>query len=206
MGLAADAVTHTNKRMNEREKMENGLWHDANFDAQLLAERQRAKTLCHALNAIPPDDETARKKGMAELFPHIAEDVMLLSPVFCDYGGHIHIGAGSFINHGCYFMDGARITLGKNVFIGPGCGFYTATHPLDADERNAGLEQAKPITLGDNVWLGGNVIVLPGVTIGTGSVIGAGRVVTKDVPPGTLAFGNPCRPRRPITAADKIQR
>ena len=102
-------------------------------------------------------------------------------------------------------MDGAPITLGRNCFLGPSCGLYTANHPLNAVQRAQGLERALPITLGDDVWLGGNVVILPGVTIGSGSVIGAGSVVTHDIPPGVVAAGNPCRVLRPITEADRVQ-
>ena len=107
------------------------------------------------------------------------------------------------MNVGCTVLDGAPVTFGNNVFVAPGCGFYTAGHPLDAERRNAGLEYALPIRVGNDVWIGAHVCVLPGVTIGDGAVIGAGSVVTRDVPPGVLAVGNPCRVVRPITEADR---
>ena len=106
------------------------------------------------------------------------------------------------MNMNCVILDGAKVTFGDNVFVAPGCGFYTAGHPLDAERRNAGLEYALPIRIGNNVWIGAQVCVLPGVTIGDNSVIGAGSVVTKDIPSGVLAAGNPCRVIRPITEAD----
>ena len=128
----------------------------------------------------------------------------LLSPLYVDYGERVRIGDGCFINHGAYLMDGGGITIGSHVFIGPNLGAYTAVHPLVAEERNQGLERALPIVIGDNVWIGGDVTILPGVTIGAEAVIGAGSVVTKDVPAGVVAAGNPCRVLRPITEADRI--
>lgn len=115
-----------------------------------------------------------------------------------DYGYNIKLGENVFININNYFMDGAEITLGNNVFVGPSCGFYTASHPLDAEDRNKGLEKASPISIGNNVWVGGNVSVMPGVTIGDGSVVGAGSVVTKDIPENVLAAGVPCKVIREI--------
>ena len=109
------------------------------------------------------------------------------------------------MNVGCVILDGARVTFGDNVFVAPHCGFYTAGHPLDHERRNAGLEYALPITIGNNVWIGAQVCVLPGMTIGDDSVIGAGSVVTKDIPAGVLAAGNPCRVIREISEADKLR-
>ena len=122
-----------------------------------------------------------------------------------DYGVNCRIGDGSFLNHGAYLMDGAAITIGKRCFLGPNCGLYTASHPLDPAQRALGLERALPITLEDDVWLGGHVVILQGVTVGAGSVIGAGSVVTRDIPPGVVAAGNPCRVLRPIAEADRIR-
>ena len=110
-----------------------------------------------------------------------------------DYGYNIEIGEGSFFNHNIYLMDCAKIVFGKKCFIGPNCGFYTALHPLEVEERNAGLEIAKPIEIGDNVWIGADVTILPGVNIGKNSVVGAKSLVTKDIPANVVAFGNPCR-------------
>lgn len=190
--------------MTEKEKMAAGLWYDANSDPQLLSDRARAEELCAAFNATPPGDAQGRDRLLRALIPELGKDVVILSPFYADYGVNCRIGDGSFLNHGVYLMDGAPITLGRHCFLGPGCGLYTANHPLDAAQRAQGLERALPITLGDDVWLGGNVVVLPGVTIGSGSVIGAGSVVTRDIPPGVVAVGNPCRVLRPITEADRI--
>ncbi|HIY73762.1 sugar O-acetyltransferase [Intestinimonas butyriciproducens] len=191
--------------MTEQEKMAAGLWYDANFDPELLAARTKAEELCAAFNAAAPGDAERRGALLRALIPDLGEGVTILSPFYTDYGSNCRIGAGSFLNHGVYLMDGAPITLGRNCFLGPSCGLYTANHPLNAVQRAQGLERALPITLGDDVWLGGNVVILPGVTIGSGSVIGAGSVVTHDIPPGVVAAGNPCRVLRPITEADRVQ-
>ena len=184
--------------MSEKDKMRSGLWHDANFDETLLRERAAAEQLCYDFNmARPgsPERETALK---ALLGREIPEGLTVLAPVYFDYGGYTRFGKGTFVNHGCYFMDGGGITIGENVFIGPFCGFYTASHPLDSTRRNEGLERALPITVGDNCWFGANVTVLQGVTVGAGSVIAAGSVVTRDVPENSLAAGVPAEIRKKI--------
>ena len=191
--------------MTEQEKMAAGLWYDANFDPELLAARTKAEELCAAFNAAAPGDAERRGALLRALIPDLGEGVTILSPFYTDYGSNCRIGAGSFLNHGVYLMDGAPITLGRNCFLGPSCGLYTANHPLNAVQRAQGLERALPITLGDDVWLGGNVVILLGVTIGSGSVIWAGSVVPHDIPPGVVAAGNPCRVLRPITEADRVQ-
>lgn len=188
----------------EREKMAAGLWYDANYDKHLLEERGRAADLCFTLNHTRPGDTAARKKLLREIFPNVDKTVDMLSPIYCDYGYNVYIGKYSALNINCYLMDGAKITIGKHAFIGPFCGFYTANHPLDHVSRNKGLEKAEPITLGDNVWIGAHVVILPGVTIGSGSVIGAGSIVSKDIPAGVLAVGNPCKVIRKITKQDKL--
>lgn len=189
--------------MTEEEKMDHSLWYDAN-DKALLAQRQQAETLCFQLNQTPPQNQTARQAILQQLLPHLDEDVTILSPFYTDYGTRCFLGAHTFLNHNVYLMDGGTITLGAHCFIGPNCGFYTANHPLLPAARNQGLEQARPIVLGDHVWLGGGVTVLGGVTIGEGAVIGAGSVVTKDIPPYVLAAGNPCRILRPLTDEDTL--
>ena len=191
--------------MTEREKAAQGLWYDANFDPQLLQEREAAEELCMEFNQTPPARKEKRASLLHRLLPGMEEDITILTPFWTDYGYNCRIGQDSFINHGAYLMDCAPIHIGQHCFIGPNCGMYTAVHPLLHQERNRGLEKAKPITLGDNVWLGGDVTILPGVTIGEGTVIGAGSVVTKDIPGGVVAAGNPCRVLRPITEKDSIQ-
>lgn len=178
--------------MNEKEKMLLGKWYDAT-DQELVKQRLNAKDLCFELNQIKPSNLEKRNSIINKLLGYQPDNLELLSPFTCDYGNNIVLGKNVFINSNCYFMDGAKITVGDNVFIGPSCGFYTANHPLDYQTRNQGIEQALPILIGNNVWLGGNIIVLPGVEIGDGCVIGAGSVVTKDIEANSIATGVPCK-------------
>lgn len=178
--------------MKEKEKMLLGKWYDAT-DQELVKQRLNAKDLCFELNQIKPSNLEKRNSIINKLLGYQPDNLELLSPFTCDYGNNIVLGKNVFINSNCYFMDGAKITVGDNVFIGPSCGFYTANHPLDYQTRNQVIEQALPILIGNNVWLGGNVIVLPGVEIGDGCVIGAGSVVTKDIEANSIATGVPCK-------------
>ena len=180
----------------EREKMLSGEWHDANFDAGLVEERSKAEQLCYDFNMARPGSEEQAKALRDLLGEDPAEGVTVLAPVYFDYGIRTSLGSGTFVNHGCYFMDGGSISLGSNVFIGPFCGFYTATHPMDYATRNLGLERALPINVGDNCWFGANVSVLQGVTIGSGCVIAAGSVVTEDLPDNCLAAGVPAKVKK----------
>lgn len=190
--------------MTEREKLEKGLWYDANFDTELLEERLKAEELYFAFNMTNPKNVSEKERLLKELLPNMGKDVVILSPFYTDYGYNCIIGNGTFINHNAYFMDGAKIKIGKNCFIGPNCGIYTANHPIIAEERNKGFELAEPVHIGDNVWIGADVTILPGVTIGENSVIGAKSVVTKNIPANVIALGNPCRVLRSITEQDKI--
>lgn len=191
--------------MTEREKLEKGLWYDANYDTELLEERANAEELYFYFNQTNPKDAAKKEEILKQLLPHKGENITILSPFCTDYGYNCFIGNETFINHNAYLMDCAPITIGKHCFIGPNCGMYTAIHPIVAKERNQGLEMAKPITIKDNVWIGGDVTILPGVTIGEGSVIGAKSLVTKDIPANVIAVGNPCRVVRPITDEDLIK-
>lgn len=185
--------------MSAKGDMLAGKWYNANYDTELIRERTSAKDLCLSLNNTPLADLARRRELLRELLPNVEiEQTEILSPFLVDYGYNVYMSSGCFVNHNVYMMDCAKITFGKKCFIGPSCGFYTAIHPLEVARRNAGYEMAKPITVGENVWFGANVIVLPGVTIGKNSVIGAGSVVTKDIPEGVLAFGNPCKVVRQI--------
>ena len=186
----------------EKEKAREGILYDANNDAELLAERLAAADMTYELNRLRPSQVAEREAVIRRLLGRTGKNVSIVSPFFCDYGYNIERGENFFMNMNCVILDGAKVTFGDNVFVAPGCGFYTAGHPLDAERRNAGLEYALPIRIGNNVWIGAQVCVLPGVTIGDNTVIGAGSVVTKDIPSGVLAAGNPCRVIRPITEAD----
>lgn len=189
--------------MTEKEKMILGMLYDANNDDSLIAERRACKDLCFDYNMTRPSDTERQEKIMRELLGKTKENFEIIAPFYCDYGYNIEIGEGFFANHNCVILDGAKVTFGDNVFIAPNCGFYTAGHPLDYERRNAGIEYAYPITVEDNVWIGAGVQVMPGVRIGSGSMIGAGSVVTKDIPSGVVAAGNPCRVIREITEEDR---
>ena len=165
-------------------------------DPELVALRRRAAALCDALNAAEPDGRAA---VVGELFAAVGAGVEITPPLRCDYGGNISVGERFYANFGCVILDCAAVTIGDRVLFGPGVQVYAATHPPDPAERAAGWESAKPVTVGDDVWVGGGAILLPGVTVGAGSVIGAGAVVTRDVPPGVVAAGNPCRVLRPVS-------
>ena len=151
--------------MTEKEKMLNGMIYDANNGRKIIR----------------------------KILGSIKGDFLIEQPFMCDYGYNIHIGSNFYANHNLVILDCAQVRFGDNVFIAPNCGFYTAGHPIDAKERNKGLEYARPITVGNDVWIGANVCVLPGVTIGDDCVIGAGSVVVKDIPPHSVAVGNPCK-------------
>ncbi len=184
--------------MTEEEKCALGMLYDANNDETLLAARRRCKDICYEYNLLRPSEEDKQRELMCRLLGKTGRNFQILAPFWCDYGSNITIGENFFANHNCVILDGGKVTFGSNVFIGPNCGFYTAGHPLDAARRNRGLEYARPITVGDNVWFGAGVSVLPGVTIGSNTVIGAGSVVNRDIPAGVVAVGNPCRVVRTI--------
>lgn len=177
----------------EFQKMLNEEWYDANNDRDLLDRRTKVQDLCFDYNQTRPADKEKRAKLLTLILNDSPENIEVISPFMADYGEHIRFGKNVFVNTNSYFMDGNYITVGDFAFIGPNCGFYTNTHPEDVTRRNAGLEKALPITIEDNVWIGANVSVMPGVTIGEGCIIGAGSVVTRDIPPHSVAVGSPCR-------------
>ncbi len=179
--------------MTEKEKMLAGELYDANYNKELEEERIKAKELCYEYNQLKPSNQEERKKILKTLLGKTKENFLIEQPFMCDYGYNIQIGENFYANHNLIILDANQVKFGDNVFIAPNCGFYTAGHPLKAEQRNKGLEYAKPIEVGNNVWIGGNVIVLPGVKIGENSVIGAGSVVTKDIPANSVAVGNPCK-------------
>lgn len=189
--------------MTEREKAAAGYLYDANYDKELAVLRDRCKDLCYDFNACRPSETQKQREILKQIIGKTDESFILTAPFWCDYGFNITLGKNFYANHNCIMLDGARITFGDNVFIAPNCVFTTAGHALDETQRNAGLEIALPITVGNSVWFGANVTVLPGVTIGDNVIIGAGSVVTKDIPSGVVAVGNPCRIMRKITDADR---
>lgn len=182
----------------EKEKAEAGLLYDANYDPQLIADRDACKNLYFEYNNLPPSCKEERQQLIRKMLGKTGDTFLIEQPFYCDYGYNIEIGENFFANMNCVILDGAKVRFGDNVFIAPSCGFYTAGHPLDVKQRNEGLEYAYPITVGNNVWIGAQCIILPGVTIGDNSVIGAGSVVTHDIPSGVLAVGNPCRVLREL--------
>lgn len=179
--------------MSEKDKMLAGEIYNANYDEELIKERNKAKDKCFEYNNMKPSDIENRTILMKNILGKYKGEFYIEQPFICDYGYNIEIGENFYANHNLIILDGNKVEFGDNVFIAPNCSFYTAGHPLDAERRNKGLEYAKPIKVGNNVWFGGNVIVLPGVTIGDNVVIGAGSVVNKDIPSNVVAVGNPCK-------------
>ncbi len=183
---------------DEKAKMLAGEFFDPG-DPQLKADRLRARSLCQELNALSPERAEDKAQLLATLFGSTVA-VTVTPPFFCDYGYNIVLGENAYFNVNCVVLDVARVQVGRNTLFGPGVHIYTPLHPLSAEERRNGLERGLPVVIGNDVWVGGGAIICPGVTIGDGSVIGAGSVVTRDIPPGVLAVGNPCRVVRTLQA------
>lgn len=177
--------------MTEKEKAEKGMLYDANYDENLLADRQRAKEVLYDYNHTHPKKQEERKQLLRLLLGKTKNNFILEPPFYCDYGYNIEVGENFFANMNLVILDGAKVTIGDNVFIAPNVGIYTAGHPLDEQQRNQGLEYAYPVTIGNSVWIGAGVSILPGVNIGNNVVIGAGSVVTKNIPDNCVALGNP---------------
>lgn len=188
--------------MTEKEKCQNGLLYDANYDSELLNDRMVCKDFCLEYNQLKNSELEKRKELIKKIIKNSKKNITVEPNFWCDYGYNIELGEDFYANHNLTILDGAKVKFGNNIFIGPNCSFYTAGHPIDVKQRNAGLEYAHPITVGDNVWFGGNVVVLPGVSIGSNSVIGAGSVVTKDIPANVIAVGNPCKVIKNIAGSE----
>lgn len=169
----------------------------------LEEERLACKTKTYEYNNIPPRDRAKRKELMRTIVGKIGEEFNIESPFQCDYGYNIEIGENFYSNHNLIILDVGRVKIGDNVQVAPNVSIYTAGHPVHPETRNTGYEYGIDITIGDNVWIGGSVSILPGVTIGDNAVIGAGSVVTKDIPANVIAAGNPCRVIREITEEDR---
>lgn len=180
----------------EKQKMLAGEPYDA-ADPTLTLERLQARLLCRDLAALAPA-ETVRAQALLAQLMGAATDARITPPFFCDYGYNLRLGANVYFNVNCVVLDVMPVSIGSHTMFGPGVHIYTAMHPLDAAERRTGLESARPVTIGADVWVGGSVVVCPGVSIGDGAVIGAGSVVTRDVPAGVFAAGNPCRVLRTL--------
>lgn len=188
--------------MTEKEKMLAGKPYLA-FGEELLNERQHAKVLNYELNQLHPLDLEKRQDILKQLLGKTGETFYVEPPFRCDYGYNIEIGENFYSNYNCTILDCAKVTIGNNVMFAPNVSLFTAGHPIHSEPRNEGIEYAFPITIGDNVWIGGNVVVNPGVSIGENCVIGSGSVVTKDIPANSIAVGNPCRVIKEITDEDK---
>lgn len=168
------------------------------LDSQLVKERRQARDLTKELNESRDEEQVRRAKIINLLFASVGRDVWIEPPFYCDYGSNITLGDNVYFNFNCVILDPAAVDIGNNVLFGPNVQIYTATHPLSFLERRTGLEFAQAIEIGSDVWVGGSVVISPGVTVGSRSVIGSGSVVTKDIPPGVFAAGNPCRVLREI--------
>lgn len=197
-----DLKEREERNMTEREKALSGYLFMSGVPS-LKEERERARDLCHELNMCRPSDQKKRTEILTGLIGNIKGNFTILSPFYCDYGTYITIGNNFFANYDCKIIDGAQVTFGDDVRIGPNCCFATANHALDPQMRKAGYQIYQPITVGNNVWFGANVTVLPGVTIGDDVIIGGGSVVTRDIPAGVLAAGNPCKVIRPFREEDR---
>lgn len=177
---------------SEKEKMLAGELYNA-FDEQLNNERINTRLLLKSFNETREDNPDERKRILHQLIPSAGENLIIQPPFYCDYGTNIEIGENVFFNFNCVILDVMIVKIGSRTLFGPNVQIYTATHPVDYQERATGLEYAKPISIGDDVWIGGSSVICPGVKIGNRTVIGAGSVVTKDIPDDVFAAGNPCR-------------
>ncbi|WP_437201298.1 sugar O-acetyltransferase [Planctomicrobium sp. SH664] len=182
--------------MSEFEKMRAGSLYDP-FDPELERRRERARRLCQELNASLTQDSAAQRTALKQLFGSGGESVLLQPPFYCDYGTNILLGERVFFNFNCVVLDVCEVRIGDFTLLGPAVQIYTAAHPQDAELRRS-LEFGKPVHIGPDVWIGGGAIICPGVTIGEKTIIGAGSVVTKSIPAGVVAVGNPCRVLRDI--------
>jgi len=181
----------------EKQKMLAGELYNA-LDPGLSQERLQTRLLIKELNESREDEEEVRKRILKELIPNAGAGLWLQPPFYCDYGYNIIAGDKVFFNFNCIVLDVMQVKIGSRTLFGPNVQVYTATHPLDPVERASGLEYAKPVTIGEDVWIGGSAVICPGVVIGDRSVIGAGSVVTKDIPSDVFAAGNPCKAIRQL--------
>lgn len=187
--------------MTELEKCNAGLLYDTTFPGREEMHLVCAE-LCYDYNHTRPSDMQRREQLLRKIFGKLGKNPYVEPNIFCGFGWNIEAGDNFYANNNCIFVDPGKIVFGDNVFLGPSCGFYTAHHPIHPELRNKLYEYARPIRVGSDVWIGGNTVVLPGVTIGSNVVIGAGSVVAGDIPDNVVAFGNPCKVYRPITEED----
>lgn len=190
-------MENINEFEQEWQKMLHGEIYEA-LHPEFLRRLENTRDLLWEYNSLRPSEKNRREEIIRNLLGSCGEKFHINQPFRCDYGCNVYIGENFFANFNLTILDEGEVHIGDNVFIGPNVSIYTACHPLNPEERNTGVEWAEPITIGDNVWIGGSVTILPGVTIGNNAVIGAGSVVSKDIPAGSLAVGNPCRVIRKI--------
>lgn len=182
----------------DKEKMLTGELYLA-FCDELVQERDRTKEVLFEYNNLPPSATQRRTELLKQFFGSTGQQLLVEQPFRCDYGYNIHVGENFYSNMGCTILDEAKVTFGNNVLLAPNVSIYTAGHEVNVARRVAGWEYAYPVTIGNNVWIGGNVVILPGVTIGDNSIIGGGSVVTKSIPANVIAVGNPCKVLRAMT-------
>ncbi|WP_033165205.1 sugar O-acetyltransferase [Clostridium sp. KNHs205] len=188
--------------MNQKERMLAGLPYKAWLDG-LPEDRMENKKKLYEFNMLPPEEENKREALINGILGKVGENAHIEAPFHCDYGKNIEVGKNFFVNYNCTILDVGKVVIGDNVMFAPNVSIYTAGHPVHPDSRNTGYEYGIAITIGDNVWIGGNVIINPGVTIGNNVVIGAGSIVTKDIPDNVIAVGSPCKVIREVTEADR---
>lgn len=191
--------------MDKRPEVPINCYFQGSYNPLFDAKIEKAKALCFQYNQLSPNEKDAQRVILNKLLGKMGKEVIVTPPFWCDYGYNISVGDYFYSNHNLIITDGAKVTFGDHVFIAPNCCFTTAEHALDPEMRKAGMEVAKPITVGSNVWIGAGSTILAGVTIGSGSVIGAGSVVKKSIPENVVAVGVPCKVLRPITEADKYR-
>lgn len=188
--------------MNQKERMLAGLPYKAWLDG-LEKDRMQCRKKLYEFNLLSPDDRALIPQKLKALLGKTGENLLIEAPFYCDYGWNIEVGENFFANYHLTILDEGKVTIGKNVQIAPNVSIYTAGHPIHPDSRNSGYEYGIPVAIGDNVWIGGNAVIMPGVVIGSNTVIGAGSVVTKNIPDWSVAAGNPCRVIRQITEEDR---
>ena len=188
--------------MNQRERMLAGLPYIPMRDG-LWELYKECHQKIYRYNNLPPDADEERDALLRSILGKCGKTVTIMGPFYCDYGFNIELGERFYANYNFTVLDVAPVTIGDNVLCAPTVAIYTAGHPLHPESRNSGYEYGAPVSIGSNVWLGGNVVINPGVTVGDNVVIGSGSVVTHDIADNTLAAGNPCRPLRAITEADR---
>lgn len=189
--------------MDEKPIVPTNCFFQGCYNPAYEAEIRKGKEKCFKYNQLSPNDRASQSEILKDLLGKMGKETVITPPFWCDYGYNISVGDYFYSNHGMIITDGAKVTFGDNVFVVPNCCFTTAEHAIDPEMRKSGVEIAKPITIGNNVWIGAGSVILAGVEIGDNTVIGAGSVVTRSIPENVVAVGVPCRVMREITEADR---